>query len=158
MRRVVAGSLIAAVVLAVLGLVLATQTAPTAGQPLVRGRVTSADGQPAAGVKVWLNALPAGTLPRELRSSHRGVPVTVVGSAITTAKGSYAIRITSPAALAPNATDGEVHFMLMTGDSVGWSQAGFSARVVPGLAGPGLVLSSDGSEIADLRLTRNPVS
>lgn len=158
MRRVVLGSLIAAVVFAALGLVLATQAVPTAGQPLVRGRVTSAGGQPAAGVKVWLNALPAGTLPRELQRGHRLVPVTVVGSAITTAKGSYAIRITSPAALAPKATDGDVHFTLVTGDSAGWSQAGFSARVVPGRAGPSLVPSSGGPEIADLRLTRGPAS
>jgi len=102
--------------------------------------------------------LPAGILPRELRGSHRPIPVTVVGSAITTANGGYAIRITSPGALAANATDGVVHFMLMTGGSTGWGTAGFSARVVPGLAGPSLVLPSGGSEIADLHLTHGPAS
>lgn len=158
MRRAILGSLIAAVVLAALGLVLATQTTPTAGQPLVRGRVTSAGGQPAAGVKVWLNALPAGTLPRELQGGHKLVPVTVVGWAVTSARGGYAIRITSPGALAPNATDGVIHFMLMTGSSSAWGMSGFSARVVPGLAGPSLVLPSGGSEIADLHLARGPAS
>jgi|HubBroStandDraft_5_1064220.scaffolds.fasta_scaffold2172322_1 protocatechuate 3,4-dioxygenase beta subunit len=55
MRRWVAGSAIAAVLVAA-GFVVAHETGARAafGQLTVRGRVTGVDGRPVRGVKVWL--------------------------------------------------------------------------------------------------------
>jgi hypothetical protein len=155
MRRVVLGGLIAAVILVAAGFLLVRQTGVLAGQFVVRGRVTSADGRPAAGVKVWLNALPGAATVREFQGQP--VSVTVVSSAITSAAGFYAIRVSSSqAGLARGTAGGAVRFSLMTGDSAGVGTARFSARVVSGLTGASLALPSGDLEVADLHLARVP--
>ena len=161
MHRTVRGTLIVTVVLIVLivaGLALALRTvlsSPPTGQLVVQGRVTGTDGKPVSGVKVWLNAWPNAAVVKSLKDSHRQVPVTVVSSATTSATGRYAIRISSPAALAPEATNGVIKFAVMTGDSAGWDSFSFSGRLVQTAAGTMLALPSGGTGTADLHLMQH---
>lgn len=129
MRRVVLGSVIAAIVLIAAGLAVAVPllSSPPAGQLVVRGRVTGTDGKPVSGIKVWLNAWPRATVA----SGGHG-QVTVVGSATTSATGSYALAVPSLSALAPDAINGSVTFSVMTGNRTGWDMVSFSRRLSGG--------------------------
>jgi hypothetical protein len=123
MRRIVLGSVIAAMVLIAAGLALGARTvlsSQPAGQLVVQGRVIGTDGKPVSGIKVWLNVWPAATV------ALGGGRVTVVGSAVTSATGRYALRVSSLSALAPDVTNGILKFNLMTGNSTGWDMASFS--------------------------------
>jgi hypothetical protein len=129
MRRIVLGSVIAAIVLIAVGLAVAVPllSSPSAGSQVVRGRFTGADGKPVSGIKVWLNAWPSAT------GASGGVgPVTVVGSATTSATGRYALRVLSLSALAPDAINGMVKFSVMTGNSAGWDMSSFSCSLSGG--------------------------
>jgi hypothetical protein len=147
------GIVVVAVVLIAAAVALALRaglaSAP-AGEFVVRGRVTGTEGQPVSGIKVWLNAWPTAAVLRELTGQHQPVPVTVLGSAITSPTGSYVLRITPSAALAADATNGVVTFAVMTGDSAGGDALKFSRRLGP--AGTMSPAVSGGIETADLRL------
>ena len=154
MPRVAIGSVVVAVALiplAVLGVALLTGPAPQSAGQLVAGRVTGTDGRPVSGIKVWLNAWPNAAVVKALGRDGRPVPITVTGSATTSAKGKYAIRVLAPAALAPNATNGIIKFQVMSGDSAGWDTFSFSGRLVQTIAGATLALPS-GSGTTDLHL------
>ena len=153
MPRVAIGSVVVAValILAVLGVALLTGPAPQSAGQLVAGRVTGTDGRPVSGIKVWLNAWPNAAVVKALGRDGRPVPITVTGSATTSAKGKYAIRVLAPAALAPNATNGIIKFQVMSGDSAGWDTSSFSGRLVQTIAGATLALPS-GSGTTDLHL------
>ncbi len=130
MRRIILGSLIAAVVL-IAGLAVAVPllSSPPAGQLLVQGRVTGTDGKPVSGIKVWLNAWPKATV-----ASGGTGQVAVVRSAITSATGSYALRVPSLSALASDAINGIVKFSVMTGNSTGSDMLSFSRSLSGGTA------------------------
>lgn len=83
---------------------------------------------------------------KALKDSHKQVPVTVVGSATTSATGRYAIRVLSLAALAPDATNGTIKFAVMTGNSAGRDAFSFSRR---------LVQTAAGTRTADLHLMQS---
>ncbi len=131
MRRVVLGSVIAAIVVIAAGLAVAVSvlSPPPAGQLMVHGRVTGTGGTPVSGIKVWLNAWPRATVA----SGGHG-PVTVVGSATTSATGRYALRVPSLSALAPDAINGSVKFSVMTGNKTGWDMVSFSRSLSGGTA------------------------
>ena len=128
MRRVVLGSVIAAIVLLAAGLAVAVSvlSPPPAGPLVVQGRVTGTGGTPVSGIKVWLNAWPRATV-----ASGTG-PVTVVGSATTSATGRYALRVPSLSALAPDTVNGSVKFSVMTGNRTGWDMVSFSRSLSGG--------------------------
>jgi hypothetical protein len=154
-RSIALGVVILTVALiAAAGLALALRTglpSRPASQLVVQGRVTGTDGKPVSGIKVWLNAWPK-TAPEV--SSQRPVPVTVVGSVTTSATGTYAMTVLSPAALAPEAANGIIKFMVMTGDSAGWDAASFSRRLVLTAAGTTKLALPPGSiRTVDLHLT-----
>jgi hypothetical protein len=152
--RVALGSVVVvavALILAVLGVALLTGPAPQPAGQLVAGRVTGPGGRPVSGIKVWLNAWPNAAVVKALSRDGRPVPVTVTGSATTSATGKYAIRVLAPAALAPNATNGIIKFQVMSGDSAGWDTSSFSGRLVQTIAGTALALPS-GSGTTDLHL------
>jgi hypothetical protein len=136
MRRWVAGSAIAAVLVAA-GFVVAHETGARAafGQLIVRGRVTGVDGKPVRGVKVWLNAWPATTRHQQLEPSGPRTPVTPVAWAITSAAGGYAVRVPAGPTLASHASDGVVKLGLMTGNATGSDAPTFSVRLMPAQAG-----------------------
>ena len=126
MRRSVPGSVIAALVLTA-GLAAALRLSPPpAGQLVVQGRVTGAGGEPVRGIKVWLNAWPHATVA----AGGMG-PVTVIGSAITSATGRYTLRVPSMPVVEPDAINGVVRFSLMAGNSTGSDMPTFS-RGLPG--------------------------
>jgi hypothetical protein len=119
------------------------------GQLVAEGRVTATDGRPASGIKVWLNAWPGGV-------ARQQGPVDVVTSAITSASGVYTIRVPSAAALAPDAANGVVSFLLMAGNSSGWDEPRFRRDVVTSAGGFGpavLAIPRGGSLTVNLRLT-----
>jgi hypothetical protein len=153
--RIALGSLAAAVVLilGVLAVALLAGSPPPAGQ-WVAGQVTGPDGQPVSGIKVWLNAWPDAAVVRALTKQGAPVPVTVAGSATTSATGKYAIRIPAPNMLARNATNGLIRFSVMTGDRAGWGTVSFSGRLVPTMAGTTVALPF-ASGTADLHLMRH---
>ena len=136
MRRWVAGSAIAAVLVAA-GFVVAHETGSSAafGQLTVRGRVTGVDGRPVRGVKVWLNAWPATTSYQQPGPSAPQTPVTPVAWAVTSATGGYALRVPAGPALASHASDGVVKLGLMTGNATGSDAPTFSVRLVPAQVG-----------------------
>jgi hypothetical protein len=111
--------------------------------------VTGTDGQPVRGIKVWLNAWP--TAVQKQTDSHEPVWVTVVGSAITSATGRYILRISPSAALAADATNGVVKFMVMTGNGAGWDTLSFS-RGLGQAAGTTSAVPWGATKTADLRL------
>jgi hypothetical protein len=131
LRRIAAGSAIAAIVLIAAGLAVAVPvlSSPSAGPLVVQGRVTGTGGKPVSGIKVWLNAWPTGSV-----ASGGTGQVTVVGSATTSATGGYALRVPSLSALAPDAINGIVKFNLMTGNSTGSDMASFSRGLSGGSA------------------------
>jgi hypothetical protein len=135
--RIALGSVAAAIalILGVLGVVLLSGPAPQPAGQLVAGQVTGAGGQPVSGIKVWLNAWPDAAVVKALTRGGAPVPVTVAGSATTSATGTYAIRILAPAMLAPDAANGIIKFSLMAGDSAGWDTVSFSGRLVQTIAG-----------------------
>ncbi len=121
-RTILLGSVLAAVALAA-GLAVAVPllSAPPARQLVVHGRVTGTDGQPVPGIRVWLNAWPAATV-----AAGGTGRVTVVGSAVTSADGRYALRVRSLSALTPDAINGIVRFSVMTANRTGWDMSSFS--------------------------------
>ena len=158
MRRTAVRIVVAVTVLIAAGLALALWTVPAsqpASQLVVQGRVTGTDGKPVSGIKVWLNAWPEEAVVKALTLSHQQVPVRVVNSAITSATGRYAIRVLSPAALAPQATDGIIKFAVMVGDSTGWDSFSFSGRLVQTAGVTMLAFPSGGTVTAELRLMRH---
>ncbi len=128
-RRPAFGIVIVTIVLIAAGFAVAVPllSSPPAGPLVVQGRVTGVGGKPVSGIKVWLNALPPATLAR----GGQG-PVTVVGSATTSATGRYALRVPSLSALAPDAINGIVKFSVMTGNSTGWDMSSFSRSLSGG--------------------------
>lgn len=137
MRRWVAGSA-TAVVLAAAGFVVAHETgssSPAAGQLVVRGHVTGTDGRPLSGLKVWLNAWPATARYKQLEPARSQTPVTPVAWAITSATGSYTLRVVAGPTLASQASDGVVKLGLMAGNATGWDAPRFSLRLVPAQVG-----------------------
>jgi hypothetical protein len=127
MRRTVLGSVIAAAVLAAAGLTLTTHLmSPAAGGLVVRGRVTGTGDKPVSGIKVWLNAVPTSPAASVEQS------VTVVDSALTSANGTYTLRVPSLSALAPDVVNGVVDFNLMTGNRTGWDLASFPSGLSGG--------------------------
>ena len=81
----------------------------------------------------------------------------MLGSADTSATGSYAIRLGSLALLTPAAANGVVRFQLMTGGRDGWDTSGFAAHLVPTITGLILQLPSGHPVVAHLNLTRHTV-
>jgi hypothetical protein len=149
MRRIIVGIVIASAVLTATGLALAWGLSPQpVRQLVVQGRVTGTSGEPVSGIKVWLNAWPKGAWPKT-------VPVTVVSSAVTSATGRYAIWVSSPAALAPDAMNGVVRLGLMTGNSTGWDAFDFPGHLVQTAAGTELVIRPGGSSTVNLQLMRH---
>jgi hypothetical protein len=151
MRRIIVGIVIASAVLTATGLALAWVSGPSpqpVRQLVVQGRVTGSSGEPVGGIKVWLNAWPKGAWPKT-------VPVTVVSSAITSATGGYAIWVSSPAALAPDAVNGVVRLGLMTGNSTGWDAYDFAGHLVQTAAGTELVIRPGGSGTVNLQLMQH---
>ena len=129
MRRIVLGSVLAAALLSA-GLAAALRLSPPPAGPLVvQGRVTGAGGMPVSGIKVWLNAWPQATV-----ASGGTGPVTVMGSATTSATGSYTLRVPSMSVVASDAVNGVVRFSLMTGNSTGWDMPAFSRSLSGGTA------------------------
>jgi hypothetical protein len=159
MPRIALGGVIAAAVLIAAVLVVALQTGPSpqpAGQVVVTGQVTGTGGRPASGIKVWLNAWPTSAAVTSLGAGGQPVPVTVLGSAVTSATGAYAIRLRSPAALAPgSAANGVVRFQLMTGDRAGWDTFSFAAHLLPTMTGLMLELPGGRPGVANLNLMRH---
>jgi hypothetical protein len=156
MPRLVLGAVFAAVVLvaAVLVATMLTRPSPQPGaQVVVTGTVTGAGGQPVRGIKVWLNAWPTPTTVRSLEQSGQPVWVRVLGSAVTSATGTYMVRLRSLAPLAPEAANGVVRFQLMTGDRAGWDTSGFAAYLAPAL--PELLQLPGHTVVADLNLARH---
>ena len=156
--RLAIGAVSTAVVLiaSVLAVVLLTRpSAQPASQVVVTGTVTDTGGQPARGIKVWLNAWPTPAAVRSLDQNGQPVGATVLGSAVTSATGAYAIRLGSLAPLAPDAVNGVVRFQLMTGDRAGWDTSGFATRLVPTMAGLTLQLPSGHPAMAHLNLMRH---
>jgi hypothetical protein len=155
MHRSILGAVIAAIVL-IAGLALALRASDSpqpASRVAVEGRVTGTDGKPVSGITVWLNAWPRSAEAQALQASSRPVPVTVVNSVITSATGSYAIRVSSPATL-PEVARGVIKFSVMTGNSTGWDTASFYRRLVPTAAGARLAVPPGGTTAADLHLKR----
>jgi hypothetical protein len=70
----------------------------------------------------------------------------------------HAIRVLSPAALAPEATNGTIKFAVMTGDSTGWDAFSFSRRLVQTAAGTMLALPSGSTGTADLHLMKHKMT
>jgi hypothetical protein len=156
--RLAIGAVSTAVVLiaGVLAVVLLTRpSAQPVSQVVVTGTVTGTGGQPARGIKVWLNAWPTPAAVRSLEQNGQPVAVTVMGSSVTSSTGGYAIRLRSLAPLAPDVANGVVRFQLMTGDRAGWDTSGFAARLVPAMTGLTLQLPSGHPAVADLNLTRH---
>ena len=129
MRRFGLDNVTAAIILIVAGLVVAVSVwwLPPPGQFVVQGRVTGSEGKPVSGIEVWLNAWPRATVA----SGGRG-QVTVVGSATTSATGSYAFRIRSLSALAPDVINGRVRFSVETGNGTGLGLVSFSRSLSGG--------------------------
>ena len=153
-NRTVLGVVIVAVALVAAGVALALRPGPSPRPLVVQGRVTGTDGQPVRGIKVWLNALPTASVVRQLTDSHQPLWVTVVGSAITSATGRYVLRVVPSAALAADATNGIVKFMVMTGNGAGWDTLSFSRGLGP-TAGTTSAVPWGGTKAANLRLMRN---
>ena len=126
------------------------------GNMVVSGHMTTPKG-PVAGAQVVLYAWPANKVLSELRPGQR-IPARVVGSSITTASGSYAIRITSPSALSSAmAPDGIVNLEVdaMSGNTFG--SYNFPRRVVETSHGAvlteisGRTAQATAAETADIR-------
>jgi hypothetical protein len=153
MRRRALVLAIGAVAVVAAGFTVGRVTAShSANQVVVQGRVTGADGRPVSGIKVWLNAL-TGTGTAGTRYAG---PVTIAGSAVTSATGTYAIRVQAPASLAPDAANGVVTFSLMAGNSTGWDAPVFTRDLVTTAGGFGetaLTVPPGGSLTTNLHLT-----
>ena len=80
----------------------ASLAGPPAGVAVAQGLVAGSGGRAIGGANVVLYAWPVSKVLSGLRPGQR-VPVTRVGSAVTSASGSYVIRMRSLAALQPSA-------------------------------------------------------
>ena len=151
--------LIIASVIPVLGLVSVTPSAMAATSPpavggalVVQGTVLGTAGQAVAGQQVNLIAWPQQQVTAALQPGQ-AVPTTLVGSAVTSASGSYAIRVASPGGLAASATDGIVNLEVITTGTAGFSASSFHRQLVTTAAGPAFAASpAGGAQTADLRL------
>ena len=133
---------------------------PLAGSLAAKGRLVSPNGRAIEGAKVVLYAWPVTSVVSKIRHGQR-VPLKIVGSAITSASGRYAIRVTSPAALSSSAErDGIVNLEIITTTRAGWDAYSFPRRLVPTAHGAVLAIASDGTaarvapQVANLHLMR----
>jgi len=124
---------------------------PAIGRFVVRGHLTAANGRPAGGVKVWLNAVPGSTAGRAGQRAREPARGMVVGSSVSSVSGAYAIPVVAPGKLARS---GVVQFQVMAGNRQGWGVGGFAGRLLQTATGPMLVRPDEGAPIIDLRLTR----
>jgi hypothetical protein len=133
---------------------------PLAGSLAAQGRLVSPNGRVIGGARVVLYAWPVTSVVSEIRPGQR-VPLKIVGSAVTSASGRYAIRVTSPAALLSSAErDGTVNLEIITTTRAGWDVFSFPRRLVPTAHGTVLAVASDGTaarmapQVANLHLMR----
>lgn len=144
------------------GWAVASRTMPALrNEPAARGIVTDSKGNPLSGVRVILYAWPDSKVLSKLRPGDR-VPVKRAGSAVTTASGRYAIRVTAPNALrAVAAPNGAVNLEVIAATSAGAGSFSFPRRIIR--TGKGMALGSAlsgktpraaSAERADLHLLR----
>jgi hypothetical protein len=76
------------------------------GQVALQGRVINSDGRDVARARVMLYAWPASWPGRQSLHPGEEVPMRLVGQAVSTTAGAFAVRISSPAALAASAGPG----------------------------------------------------
>jgi hypothetical protein len=99
------------------------------GQSAVEGRMVWADGHGVPGTLVSLYAWPDSKVVAALRPGQI-VPRRLVGSAITAASGSYAIRIAVPKALLSSAgKDGIVNLEVFSATGSGFASFSFPRRI-----------------------------
>jgi hypothetical protein len=151
--------LIIASVIMVLGLVsvtpsaMAATSAPASGGALVvQGAVLGTAGQAVVGQQVNLIAWPQQQVTAALQPGQ-AVPTTLVGSAVTSASGSYAIPVASAGGLAASADDGTVNLEVITTGTAGFSAFSFHRQLVATAAGAAFAASPAGAtQTANLRL------
>ena len=151
--------LIIASVIPVLWLVSVTPSAMAASSPpaadgalAVQGTVLGAAGQAVGGQQVDLIAWPQQQVTAALQPGQ-AVPTTLVGSAVTSASGSYAIQVASAGGLAASATDGTVKLEVITTGTAGFSAFSFHRQLVTTADRPEFTASPAGvAQTANLRL------
>ena len=118
-----------------------------AGSIAAQGQLAGVSGPAVGGVRVVLYAWPVTSVVSKVRPGQP-VPLKVVGSAVTSASGHYAIRVTSPAALLSSAElDGTVNLEIMASTPAGFSVFSFPRRLVPTARGTLLASASDGAAV-----------
>jgi len=150
---------IIAPVILVLSLVSVTPPAMAATSPpasggalVVQGTVLGTAGQAVAGQQVKLVAWPQQPVTAALQPGQ-AVPTTLVGSAITSASGSYIIQVASAGQLAASATDGTVNLEVITTGTAGFGAFSFHRQLVAMPNGPAFTASPAGvAQTANLRL------
>ncbi len=132
---------------------MAATSAPASGGALVvQGTVLGVTGQAVAGQQVNLIAWPQQRVTAAVRPGQV-VPTTLVGSAVTSASGSYAIRVASPGGLAAAADDGTVNLEVLTTGTAGFSAFSFHRQLVATPDGAAFAAFPAGAaQTANLRL------
>jgi hypothetical protein len=151
--------LIIASVIPVLGLVSVTPSAMAATSPtasasalVVQGTVLGAAGQVVAGQQVNLIAWPQQQVTAALQPGQ-AVPATQLGSAITSASGSYDIQVADAGELAASATNGTVNLEVITTGTAGFSAFSFHRQLVATPNGPAFTASPAGvAQTANMKL------
>jgi hypothetical protein len=122
-------TMLAALALVGLTLMGASSASSLAGRVIAQGKITIG-GQAASGVQVQVHAWPTSSVLGKLKAGQL-VPWQLVGSATTAGDGSYAVTISSPAALTSSADmNGYVNLTVDAGNA-SWS---FSRRLASGQA------------------------
>lgn len=83
-----------------------TRYATLSGQVALQGRVINSDGRDVAGARVMVYAWPASWPGRQPLHPGEEVPMRLVGQAISTTTGAFAVRVGSPAVLGASAGPG----------------------------------------------------
>jgi hypothetical protein len=121
----------------------ATSPSASASALIVQGTVLGAAGQVVAGQQVNLIAWPQQQVTAALQPGQ-AVPATQLGSAITSASGSYDIQVADAGELAASATNGTVNLEVITTGTAGFSAFSFHRQLVATPNGPAFTASPAG--------------
>jgi len=130
----------------------ATSPSASASALVVQGTVLGAAGQVVAGQQVNLIAWPQQQMTAALQPGQ-AVPATPLGSAITSASGSYHIQVADAGELAASATSGTVNLEVITTGPAGFSAFSFHRQLVATPNGPAFTASPAGvAQTANMKL------
>jgi hypothetical protein len=113
-------------------------------------------GHPVAGQRVILYAWPNQHVTAALKPGQQ-VPLTRLGSAVTSGSGQYAIRVSDPGSLKASLNNGMVNMEVISTGRAGWGAFSFPRRMVTTSRGMAFASNRAGlaSQLANMRLLAN---